>query len=68
MSGWGLFFFSVFTLAILLHTFFCIGLILKRIGFNPAWVLLAGLWPILIPLLAYSRWPVEDRTKDSGQR
>jgi hypothetical protein len=66
MSGWEAFFFSLFILAVLLHTFFCVGLILRRIGFSPAWVLLIGLWPFLIPLLAYSRWPVEERTKISN--
>ena len=50
-------------LAILLHTYFCIGRILYRMGYNPAWVLLIGLWPILIPVLAYSRWPIEERAK-----
>ncbi len=66
MSGWEEFFFALFILAVLLHTFFCIGLILRRIGFSPAWALLAGLWPILIPILAYSRWPVEKQSKNSN--
>ncbi len=65
MSGIGSFLFGLVLLAIILHTFYCIALILRRIGFSGWWVLLAGFWVFLIPLLAYSRWPIEDRIKRS---
>jgi hypothetical protein len=46
---------------VLLHTFYCIARILRRIGFSGWWVLSIGFWPIVIPLLAYIRWPIEQR-------
>lgn len=63
MSMIGSFLFGLLVLAVLLHTFYCFARILQRIGFSGWWVLLAGLWPILVPILAYSHWPIEDRIK-----
>ena len=63
MTGIGLFLFSALVLGILCSTFYSLGRILYRLGFSPAWILLAGLWPILIPVLAHVRWPIEDRTQ-----
>jgi hypothetical protein len=35
--------------------------ILHRMGLSGWWVLLMGLWPIMLPILAYCRWPTLDK-------
>jgi uncharacterized membrane protein YhaH (DUF805 family) len=34
--------------------------ILHRMGLSGWWILLMGLWPIMLPILATCRWPAFD--------
>jgi hypothetical protein len=53
--------FGLIVFAILALFYYSLGRILYRMGFSPAWLLLIGFWPILVPILAHMRWPIEDR-------
>ncbi len=57
------FLFQLFLLAVLLHTFYCIMRILQRMGYSGWTVLLVPFWPVTVAILAYRRWPIEDRAQ-----
>jgi uncharacterized membrane protein YhaH (DUF805 family) len=57
---------TVFVLATTLGFFWSIVRILHRMRLSGWWILLAGLWPIMLPILATCRWPAFEDKRDGS--
>jgi len=54
----------IFVIAALFGFYWSVVRILHRMGLSGWWVLLAGLWPIMLPILATCRWPAFEAKRD----
>jgi len=59
---------TAFVLAVLFAFYWSLVRILHRMGLSGWWVLLAGLWPIMLPILATCRWPAFEEKRDGDHR